>query len=195
MNDFIEQPAFEIGRRLEIRGSDAWCVALKPAGADATILADFAADISAVLGQHVRIIDARPPSVDQLRGDLSDPGSDPVVVSGWDQADDALWRDLDINRSCLSRPGPVVLWLSSPALARLCNHAPNLRSFVGGSIFLLGSYGQAMTASERRQEIGELESHYKMTSEEMLRLAESGTLPADTHFVEWLVLLERGDLV
>ena len=195
MNDFIEQPAFEIGRRLEIRGSDVWCVALKPSGADATTLADFAADLSAVLGQQVRIIEALPLSVDRLCKDLSEPDSDPVLVSAWEQADDAMWRDLDINRSGLSRPGPVILWLSATALARLCNRAPNLRSFVGGSIFLLGSHGQAMTPSERQKEIAELESHYEMSSQEMLRLAESGTLPADTHFVEWLVLLERGDLV
>jgi hypothetical protein len=80
-------------------------------------------------------------------------------------------------------------------LTGLCEHAPNIRSFVGGSIVYLGILGDAMTASERQQRISDLESHFQITSAEVILQAESGTLPTEPHFIEWLVLLDRGDLV
>jgi hypothetical protein len=117
------------------------------------------------------------------------------VISDLDQADANYWRALDINRSGLLRLGPVILWLSSMGLTGLCEHAPNIRSFVGGSIVYLGILGDAMTASERQQRISDLESHFQITSAEVILQAESGTLPTEPHFIEWLVLLDRGDLV
>jgi hypothetical protein len=52
-----------------------------------------------------------------------------------------------------------------------------------------------MTASERKQRITDLESHFHMMSSDVILRAQSGKLPAEPHFVEWLVLLDRGDLV
>ena len=45
------------------------------------------------------------------------------------------------------------------------------------------------------QRIAELEGHFRMTSEQAIAQAVAGTQPADPLFVEWLVLLDRGDLV
>jgi hypothetical protein len=44
VTDFLTEPAFEIGRRLEIRGSSAWFVVLRPAE-DEDALANFMADL------------------------------------------------------------------------------------------------------------------------------------------------------
>jgi hypothetical protein len=52
-----------------------------------------------------------------------------------------------------------------------------------------------MTAAERRQRISSLESHFQISSAEVIARAEAGRLPTEPHFVEWLVLLDRGDLV
>jgi hypothetical protein len=89
----------------------------------------------------------------------------------------------------------VILWLSSVGLTSLCEHAPNIRSFIGGSIVYLGMHGDVMTDSERQQRIADLESHFQITSADVILQAESGALPTEPHFVEWLVLLDRGDLV
>jgi hypothetical protein len=195
MADFNEQPAFEIGRRLEARESYAWFVVLRPSAEPEEALDNFLAELSAVLAQPVRIVQGVAPSLEQVLTELSEPGGDPVLISGLDQADMDYWRALDINRSGLLRVGPVVLWLSSAGLTCLCTHAPNLRSFIGGSIFYLSAQGEALTDNERRQRISDLEAHFQMTASEVIRRAESGTLPGEPHFVEWLVLLGRGDLV
>jgi hypothetical protein len=195
MTDFVKEPAFEIGRRVDIRGPFSWLVVLKPAAEVEAALDAFVSEFSAFLGQPVRILSGIAPTLGNLRSDLTHPATDPVVISDLDQADAGFWRALDINRSGLLREGPVILWLSSIGLTGLCDYAPNIRSFVGGSIVYLGIHGDVMTASERQQRISDLESHFGIPSSEVIRRAEAGTLPTEPHYVEWLVLLDRGDLV
>lgn len=192
--DFLTEPAFEIGRRLEIRGSSAWFVVLRPAGEE-DALANFVADLTAILDQPVRIVHTSGSSFEKLRGDLRESPGDPVLLTDLDGSDAERWRALDVNRSAWLREGSVVLWLSAAGITNLCSYAPNIRSIVGGSIFNLGTDGGAMTAAERNQRIADLESHFAMTSADVVKQAESGSLPTEPHFVEWLVLLGRGDLV
>ena len=194
MTDFLTQPAFEIGRRLEIRGSSAWFVVLRPAE-DGDALENFVADLSAVLDQPVRVVPSSGSSFEKLRGDLGESAGDPVLIADLDEADAERWRALDVNRSAWLREGAVVLWLSAAGVTSLCSYAPNIRSIVGGSIFNLGTDGGAMTVAERDQRIADLESHFEMKSAEVIKQAELGVLPTGSHFVEWLVLLDRGDLV
>jgi hypothetical protein len=194
VTDFLTEPAFEIGRRLEIRGSSAWFVVLRPAEEE-DAMANFVADLSAVLDQPVRVVRSSGSSFERLRSELGESACDPVLISDLDQADAERWRALDVNRSAWLREGAVVLWLSAAGVTNLCSYAPNIRSIVGGSIFNLGTDGGAMTVAERDQQIADLESHFEMNSAEVIKQAESGVLPSEPHFVEWLVLLGRGDLV
>ena len=194
MTDFLTQPAFEIGRRLEIRGFSVWFVVLRPTEEE-DALANFVANLSAVLDQPVRVVHTSGSSFEKLRSDLHDPAGDPVLISDLDQADAERWSALDVNRSAWIREGAVVLWLSAAGVANLSSCAPNIKSLVGGSIFHLGTDGGAMTAAERDQRIADLESHFEMKSAEVIKQAELGVLPTGSHFVEWLVLLDRGDLV
>ena len=194
MTDFLMEPAFEIGRRLEIRGSSAWFVVLRPAEEE-DAMANFVADLSAVLDQPVRVVRSSGSSFERLWSELGESACDPVLISDLDQADAERWRALDVNRSAWLREGAVVLWLSAAGVTNLCSYAPNIRSIVGGSIFNLGTDGGAMTVDERDQRIADLESHFEMNSTEVIKRAESGVLPTEPEFVEWLVLLGRGDLV
>jgi len=99
MADFIEQPAFEIGRRVEVRESYAWFVLLRPSAEPEEALDNFLAELSAVLAQPVRIVPGVATSLEQVLAELSEPRGDPVLMSGLDQADMDYWRALDINRS------------------------------------------------------------------------------------------------
>lgn len=197
MPDFISEPAFEIGRRLEIRGPDsyAWLAVLKPAQDTNTALANFTSDLSAALEAPVRTIHAADISVEQVRAALHAPVGDPVLITELDQHDVEYWQSLDVNRSGLVRKGSIVLWLSVEGLSQLCAHAPNLRSFLGSSILQLGRQGENMSEPERQQRIEELVAHYGIASQEVVRQAQLGVLPTEPQFVEWLVLLGRGDLV
>ena len=193
MTEFLTQPAFEIGLRADLRGGYAWFVILKPAE-ERDALANFVTDLSVVLDKPVRVVNSIG-SIERLHNELNAPADDPILIPDLDGADAERWSALDVNRSGLSREGTVVLWLSSDGLANLCEFAPNIRSFVGGSIFTLGSDGGAMTDAERVDRIAQLEAHFQMTSADVISRAQADRLPAEPHFVEWLVLLDRGDLV
>jgi len=190
---FLEQPAFEIGRRVEIRGGNTWLVVLGPDRTNDSI-AGFVADLSASLSRTVRVVIGAG-SMDGLLTALESPADDPVLIADLDGVDAKAWTVLDVNRSGLAREGAVILWLSSYGLANLSRFAPNLRSFVGGSIFPLSPDGSTLTPAERASRIAELEDHFRMTSEQAIAQAFAETQPPDPLFVEWLVLLDRGDLV
>jgi hypothetical protein len=98
-------------------------------------------------------------------------------------------------RSALERKGPVILWLASEDIANLANFAPNIRSLIGGSIFVVGPDGGIMTETERQQRLKELSEHFGFSGDEAVRKAEARELPHEPEFVEWLVLLGRGDLL
>jgi hypothetical protein len=98
-------------------------------------------------------------------------------------------------RSALERTGPVVLWVAPDALARLTELAPNIRSFIGSSVFIAGPEPGIMTNNERETRLEELRQYYQISDQEIVRRAQAHELPPEPHFVEWLVLLGRGDLV
>ncbi len=77
----------------------------------------------------------------------------------------------------------------------MCQYAPNIRGFIGGSIFALGPDEGVMSEGERQRRLRELADHYRLRNEQVLQMAEAGTLPPQPEFVEWLVLLGRGDLL
>ena len=195
MADFIHQPAFEIGRRAEIRGSNSWFVVLTPPSEAEDILLDFVAELSAVLNQSVRVVRALPSPIEKLRKELFHPENDTVVIVDLNKSNSDVWSALDINRSGLLRSGTVVLWLSLSGLTILCKFAPNLRSFIGGSIFYLSLSDGQMTPEECNARVSALESHFEISTSKMIALAEAGKLPTEPQFVEWLVLIGRGDLV
>lgn len=195
MPDFAESPGHEIARRLEIGGGPAWLAVLKPAEAADAALEALEDELQVYLGSPMRILDASRLSIAELREELHSPPDDTVVLTGLDDLDEASWTALDINRDGMARQGALLLWLSSEGVLGLCRHAPNLRSFIGGSIFHLGRDAGIMTEEERQRRLAELAAHYKLDNQQVIQLAEARTLPPEPEFVEWLVLLGRGDLL
>ncbi len=195
MSSPIPQPAFEIGRRLEIRGTDSWFAIVAPNDVEGEALADFTLELEVTLVVPIRSLSVEGMPLASVRQFLAKPSTDTVILSGFESFNSPVWSMWDINRSGLVRPGPIVLWVSAAALTKLCVSAPNIRSFIGGSMFALGPSGEAMTEAEVRARTQELETHYRMRGEEVIERAIAGNLPPEPQFVEWLILLGRGDLV
>lgn len=195
MPEFIAPPAYEIARRAELRRAYAWFVVLKPAVNPDEALQEFQHELSAYLEKPVRILDTSELPPADLRRQLHEPPDDTVLLGGLDGWGQSSWSSLDINRDGMEREGPLILWLSPTAASVLCQSAPNIRSFIGGSFFLLGPDRGIMTEEERVCRLAELADHYQLTSEQVIRMAQARTLPREPEFIEWLVLLGRGDLV
>ena len=195
MPDLEPRPGHEIARRLELRGGHAWAVVLKPPDAAAPALDALEDELDVYLGGPVRTMDASEFSIADLREQLQTPPDDTVVLTGLEDLNEQRWTALDINRDGMARQGALVLWLSPEGILGLCRHAPNLRSFIGGSIFHLGPDGGIMSDDERQRRLVELVDHYKLSSPQVIEMAEARKLPPEPEFAEWLVLLGRGDLL
>lgn len=195
MPEFTARPAYQIARGLEVRGTDAWFVVLRPAENSEAALRDFQDELLAYLNAPVRIIDVTNVSVADLRQQLHTPPDDAVVLVGPDGWNQDSWTFVDINRDGMVRPGALIFWLSPSGVSGLCLYAPNIRSFVGGSIFELGPDQGVMSEAERQCRLEALAEHYQLSNEQVIQMAQAGTLPPEPEFVEWLVLLGRGDLL
>lgn len=117
---------------------------------------------------------------------------DIVLISGIERLNQEQleWLDLVRNRALHS---PRVLIATTPEGAdRLSMHSPNLLSWLGAHCFQYDSQEGRMNVDERLQS---LRDHFKMSDSEVINLAERGALPSDVAFTEWLILLQRGDLL
>lgn len=197
MRDLTASPAYDIVRRLHGRGenSQGWFVLLKPEDGEQNFLQDLAGELRVWLGAELRVIDVATGGVEHLTRLLQEPPEDVVLVRGLDGWGATEWEDLDLNRSALQRPGTVILWVSEPAMESLFRHAPNLRSWIGGSQFDAAPDPGLMTEQERGERLAQLSAHFGLADSEVIGLAQKGSLPGDPEFAEWLVLLGRGDLV
>jgi hypothetical protein len=193
--DFTSQPFIEIARRLEMQGPHTWVAILSSGGDPTAACDDLSTELESLLQMPARVVPLRGSSFETLREELHQPEDDAVILFAGADLEANEWSSLDTMRSALERTGPVVLWIAPDAVARLSEHAPNIRSFIGSSIFVAGREPGIMTESERESRLQELRQHYKLSDQEILRRAEAHELPSEPHFVEWLVLLGRGDLV
>ena len=195
MPEFSSQPFFEIARRLEIRGETGWLAVLTVATDSTAALDQLHTELQSILQKPARVVHLEPSTFEELREALHQPDDDAVILSSGMGLTPEKWRSLDIMRSALERKGPVILWLSPGDVANLTEHAPNIHSFIGGSIFLAGPDGGIMTEAERQERLNELSQHFGFSGDEAVRKAEARELPHEPEFVEWLVLLGRGDLL
>ncbi len=195
MPEFSTEPFFEIARRLEMQGETGWLAVLAPVADSTAALDQLQTELQSILQKPARVIQLEPSTFEGLLEALHQPDDDAVILSSGTGLKREKWRSLDIMRSALERKGPVILWLATGDVANLVEHAPNLRSFIGGSIFLAGPDGGIMTETERQERLKQLSEHFQLTDQEVVRKAEVGELSNEPEFVEWLVLLDRGDLV
>jgi hypothetical protein len=193
--DFTSQPFVEVARRLEMQGAHSWLAILGPGGDPAAACEDLGAELESFLQMPVRVVPLKGSGSETLREQLHQPEDDAVVLFAGADLEAGEWSSLDTMRSALERTGPVVLWIAPDALGRLTQFAPNIRSFIGPSIFVAGPEPGIMTDSERESRLEELRQYYQLSDQEVVRRAEAHELPHEPHFVEWLVLVGRGDLV
>ena len=84
MSSPIPQPAFEIGRRLEIRGTDSWFAMVGPNDVEGEALADFTLELEATLGVPIRSLSVKGIPLATVRQLLAKPSTDTVILSGFE---------------------------------------------------------------------------------------------------------------
>jgi hypothetical protein len=145
------------------------------------------------LSAELRVLDAL--DLTKLIELLRQPPDDVVLIRGLENWSDSQLEGLDVARGALTRPGIAILWLPLRGLARLFLRAPNIRSWIGGALFGIDADRGLVSDEERHEQLESLRRHYRLSDDEVVAQAESGSLPPDPEFVEWLILMGRPDLV
>lgn len=128
--------------------------------------------------------------------DCIDLKTDYIVLRGFDSWNDADWQKLDCERSTLDytkRGGLLVL--SPKSVENLARYAPNFSSWIGGRIFELVLGSELLSDEDCERRLVTLREWTGLSDEDVIKRAESHQLPSDPEYGEWLILLNRGDLI
>jgi hypothetical protein len=189
-------PIFEIVRLIDLQPTGQTEFSILVASPDDTdLVPELRQELDVQAGVTLALIDAKdmPPTtlLEQLRL-----AQEPIIlISGLEQWNDEQFISLDINRSRLETGAFLIFKMDLNTVARFLDRAPNLRSFIGTSIFISAPDSSTMSAQEISERLHQLREHYRMSDEEVVERAENGSLPAEPHFAEWLFLLGRSELV
>jgi hypothetical protein len=111
----------------------------------------------------------------------------------WDNNE---WKIFDALRSRLDKgnKGGLIV-LSEQANGFMIHNAPNFVSWLGARIYYLQKDAEILSDEECDRRLAALQEWTGKTNDEVIALAENRQLPTDPEYGEWLILLNRGDLL
>ena len=121
---------------------------------------------------------------------------DYLILSNFEAWNRDNWRKFDALRSRLDqqkRGG--ILVLSSTSAQNMFKYAPNFMSWLGSRIYDFQPGGEFLNSEEREQRLSALRAWSGLSDSQVIELAESHQLSPDPEYGEWLILLDRGDLI
>jgi hypothetical protein len=180
-------------RILSLPKHNSWSVLIVPAEQQQLAVEELEETIPVFLEESIHVISADINVAPLLESIHS---SDEFVFlwnfESWTAKD---WKQLDYDRSQFSRDNGGLFLLTPETTASFQTQAPNFASWVGGKVYALQLGTEILTEAERQKRLETLQSSLGITHDEVIRLAEADELLADPVYGEWLILLDRGDLV
>lgn len=180
-------------RILDRSRSNEWMAVQVPTDREQDIadeLSEAVEDIDDVTVERVHV-----DSADALIASMQRPGGIIRILSGFDDLPEAGWHHIDQARSRLAREGCVVLVVSAEGIQRMFRGAPNLASWIGAATWSFDATIPTLSAEEKEQRLNTLRAWSSLNDAEVIERAERGMLPGDPEYAEWLILLDRGDLI
>jgi len=182
--------AFEV---LERPGPNEWLALVVPRDKVQQVADALKEEVLAI--GEVEPVHLHSRSADEIREFIPSHPTGVLLLSGQDAFEPLEWQKLDGFRSLLQRDGASVFILGEEALGELFRHAPNLSSWLGGSVWRLERQDHTLSSREKHERLKSLRQWSGLSDEEVIARAEQGTLPGDPPYAEWLVLLGRGELL
>jgi hypothetical protein len=113
-----------------------------------------------------------------------------------DDWDNNEWKIFDALRSRLDKGNKGgLLVLSEQANNLMIHNAPNFVSWLGARIYYLHKEAEMLSDEECDRRLATLQEWTGKTNDDVIALAENRQLPTDPEYGEWLILLNRGDLL
>ncbi|GAB4288481.1 MAG: hypothetical protein Fur0025_22630 [Oscillatoriaceae cyanobacterium] len=132
----------------------------------------------------------------QLCHDIDASSADYLLLWNFESWHPDAWRQLDSFRSRLNRQkrGGVVI-LSSESAKLMVANAPNFLSWLSPRVYSLNLGAEFLTAEEREDRLSALREWSGQSDAEVIALAEAKELPTDPEYGEWLLLINREELI
>ena len=119
-----------------------------------------------------------------------------ILLYDFEDWDSQQWKTFDGCRSHLDqgkKGGFLILTQESTRL--MLHNAPNFVSWLGARIYQFQKDAEMLTQTERDRRLNALQENFEMSDQDVINRAENRQLPSDPEFGEWLILLDRGDLL
>ncbi|HLO85810.1 MAG TPA: hypothetical protein VK203_12500 [Nostocaceae cyanobacterium] len=126
---------------------------------------------------------------------INETTEDYLILWNFEQWDKNNWYQFDCHRSELKKKKGVVLILSPQSAKTMFSYAPNIASWIGSRVYNFLKDAEILTEEEIEQRLAALREWSGLTDSQVIEMAEQRTLPTDPEYGEWLVLLNRGDLI
>jgi len=193
---FKPAPIFEIVRLIDIQpqGQTGFCM-LVASSVDAEFINELREELDLQDVGSLGAIDVKDLDAIHLVEQLRTRPDAAVLMHGFASWANDQFVSLDVNRSRLETGSFLLFLVDQQTAGRFLSHAPNIRSFLGANIFETAPDLSTMSPEEVEHRLDQLRTHYGLTDSEVIDRATRGDLSSEPHFAEWLVLLERSDLV
>ncbi|MFN9817258.1 MAG: ABC transporter permease [Pseudanabaena sp.] len=131
-----------------------------------------------------------------LINQISEASEEYFLLWELDTWDNNEWKIFDALRSRLDKgnKGGLIV-LSELAYGFMIHNAPNFVSWLGARIYYLQKDAEILSDEECDRRLAALQEWTGKTNDEVIALAENRQLPTDPEYGEWLILLNRGDLL
>lgn len=120
---------------------------------------------------------------------------DYLILGNFEKWDKNNWYEFDLNRSSLMRKRGVVLILSSESAKTMFFYAPNIASWLGSRVYSFLKDTELLSDEEIQERLATLREWSGLTDSQIIEMAQMGSLHPEPEYAEWLVLLNRGDLI
>ena len=131
-----------------------------------------------------------------LINQISEASEEYLLLWQLDNWDNNEWKIFDALRSRLDKGNKGgLLVISEQANYLMIHNAPSFVSWLGARIYYLQKDSEILTDEECDRRLAALQEWTGKTNEEVISLAENRQLPTDPEYGEWLILLDRGDLL
>jgi hypothetical protein len=131
-----------------------------------------------------------------LINQISEASEEYFLLWKLDDWDSNQWKIFDALRSRLDKGNKGgLLVISEQANDLMIHNAPNFLSWLGARMYYLQKDAEILSDEECDPRLAALQEWTGKTNDEVIALAENRQLPTDPEYGEWLILLNRGDLL
>ncbi|MBP0019220.1 MAG: ABC transporter permease [Cyanobacteria bacterium SBLK] len=171
-----------------------WSVLIVPSPEIEETVEEVQEGLEIFLEQEIRTISATK-GVSELIKQIENSSDRYLILWELDFWEAKDWQILDRFRSHLETKQGGVFILSFASAAIMRENAPNLLSWLRSRTYTAAIGAEYLTDEEIKIRLESLSKHLGYSHQEIIELAEQNQLPSDPEYGEWLILLDRGDLI